>query len=327
MFYRDILGQAWKNTWRNKYLWFFGLFAALLGNGGEIGLIFRGLNADTGSGFLFRFKEFVSTGIFSKGIFANIAYLATEAPFSFFMLTAVLFVFLLLVLFMLWLIMVSQGALIHNAVRITTGKKHDFKDGLEMGIKKFWPVFSLNVLLKIVIFAVLAIISMPILTVLSKGSFSVSSFFFVVLYLIFIPFIVVISFIVRYIIAFVVIKGEKFWQAVNSGWSLFLKNWLVSLELAFILFAINLLVALILIVGVMILAVPFFFVMLVFTKISLYINIWFVILIGMILFLCIIVLTGAILATFQINAWIKLFIELVGKGGVSKIVRIFDKTK
>jgi len=181
MFYRDILGQAWKNTWRNKYLWFFGLFAALLGNGGEIGLIFRGLNADTGNGFLFRFKEFVSTGIFSKEIFANIAYLATEAPFSLFMVMAVLFIFLLLVLFMLWLIMVSQGALIHNAVRISTGKKHDFKDGLEMGIKKFWPVFFLNVSLKIIIFAVLALISVPIITALSKGLFSLSLNFSLIL--------------------------------------------------------------------------------------------------------------------------------------------------
>ncbi len=34
--YRDILGQSLKSAWHNKYLWFFGLFAALLGNAGEL---------------------------------------------------------------------------------------------------------------------------------------------------------------------------------------------------------------------------------------------------------------------------------------------------
>ena len=42
--YRDVLSQAWKNTWQNKYLWFFGLFAALLGGWGDLEIVFRGLN-------------------------------------------------------------------------------------------------------------------------------------------------------------------------------------------------------------------------------------------------------------------------------------------
>ena len=40
-FYRNILKQAWKITWRNKYLWWLGIFAALLGNGGEFEILFN----------------------------------------------------------------------------------------------------------------------------------------------------------------------------------------------------------------------------------------------------------------------------------------------
>jgi hypothetical protein len=37
--YRSILKRAWEISWKFKYLWFFGLFAALLGNGGEFEII------------------------------------------------------------------------------------------------------------------------------------------------------------------------------------------------------------------------------------------------------------------------------------------------
>jgi hypothetical protein len=36
--YRPILKTAWKVLWRAKYLWFFGFFAVLFGNTGELNL-------------------------------------------------------------------------------------------------------------------------------------------------------------------------------------------------------------------------------------------------------------------------------------------------
>ena len=43
--YRDIIKEAWYITWRRKFLWFFGLFAVLLGNGGEYEILIQNINA------------------------------------------------------------------------------------------------------------------------------------------------------------------------------------------------------------------------------------------------------------------------------------------
>jgi hypothetical protein len=45
--YRTILTNAWNVAWRTKWLWLFGFFAAFLGSGGNIDIIF---NIDAVSG-------------------------------------------------------------------------------------------------------------------------------------------------------------------------------------------------------------------------------------------------------------------------------------
>jgi len=45
----------------------------------------------------------------------------------------------------------------------------------------------------------------------------------------------------KYAIAYVVINKRQVSQAINQGWQLFKENWLVSLEMALILFFINIL--------------------------------------------------------------------------------------
>jgi len=52
---------------------------------------------------------------------------------------------------------------------------------------------------------------------------------------------------------------------------------------------------------------------------------WFILFSFLILFILIVVLVGSVLTTFQIASWTGLFIELINKGAVSKIVRVFEK--
>jgi hypothetical protein len=55
--YRSIFRQAWAITWQYKYLWFFGFFAALLGNGGEYEILSKGLRGDMSQGRPISFAE------------------------------------------------------------------------------------------------------------------------------------------------------------------------------------------------------------------------------------------------------------------------------
>src|SRR3989339_171008 len=113
MKYTNILKQSWDITWKNKYLWFFGLFAALLGNGGDLDIIVRGFDHDN-KFFMFGWQQFSQTGIFNKNIFANIALLSVKEPLTLFLSLGTLLIFTFMVGFLIWMIISSQIAIVSN---------------------------------------------------------------------------------------------------------------------------------------------------------------------------------------------------------------------
>lgn len=325
--YRAILSQAWKNTWRNKYLWYFGLFAALLGNGGELEIIFRGFSGDVFEGFVPSLVGIAETGIFSLGALANMGKLLVTDPFSFFVALTVLLLFAIISGFLVWMIIISQISLVYNSSRIITGKKHYFKEAINKGMKKFWPILSLNLLLKFIFYLSLVFISLPIISGISSSSLVFGNVVYAILFLFFMPIAVFLSFIIKYAVCYCVIKDSNFFTSLSSGWKLFKKNWLISIEMSFILLFINLLVGLVIIILFFVLAVPFLFILLVFSNFAMQINFWIISFAAFLLFLVVLAITGAALATFQIYSWTNLYIELVSKGGVAKIARLFEKKK
>ncbi|MFH0891363.1 MAG: hypothetical protein V1867_01120 [Candidatus Falkowbacteria bacterium] len=317
--YRDILSQAWKNTWRHKYLWFFGLFAALLGGWGDLEIVFRGTNGDQGLPYGFQ----LLSAIFLNGnIFHNISQISSNSYLSLFMSLLVLLIILALSLFLFWLTIISQSALVNNTTRIITGKKHDFASGLHSGINKFWPVAGLNLLLKIIIYGIFSLFG---LYLLNGAEDMLSAAYQIAAFMVFIPLAVILSFITKYAICYIVIKNEKFLDSLRLSWRLFLKNWLVSLEMAFMLFFITFLFALGLLLLFLILSIPFLFVVIVLSRFALIFNLWLIVAAGLILLLFVIIASGAILAAFQISAWTGLFLDLISRGGESKIMRLFGK--
>ena len=93
--------------------------------------------------------------------------------------------------------------------------------------------------------------------------------------------------------------------------------------MAFILFFFNFLVGLCLVVVFLILAVPFLFLALLLIKSGMFFNFGLLLAISILVYLAIIAVVGSALATFQISSWTGLFIKLVGRGGTSKLVRMF----
>ncbi|MEA3464334.1 MAG: hypothetical protein U9R14_04680 [Patescibacteria group bacterium] len=324
--YSNILKQGLKITWQNKYLWFFGLFAALFGNGGEYEILARGLSGN--ANFFPGWQRFVETGVFSSQTLNNIKQIIHEDPLSLAMILAVGLVIFILFGFLVWLVIVSQAALVNNSANIITEKKSGklgIQNGVAVGIKNFWPVFGLNIVIKLFIYLLFILLSLPFVLSLAQNSMAAIDLFYVIAFIIFIPLAIALSFIIKYAIAYVVIRGSGFCAAIRDGWRLFAGNWLVSVEMAFILFFINLLVGLALVLTVLILAVPFLFLGLIFYYIFSATGFWVVAILALIIFLAITVLTGAALSTFQIASWTGLFIELINKGGTSRIARMFKK--
>jgi hypothetical protein len=322
--YRNVLSSAWKNTWRHKYLWFFGLFAALIGNSGELEVFFRSFNDRMEGGFLVWLKEISATGIFSLEALKNIGRLVVEDTGTMFLLIFTLVLVLILSGFLIWLVVASQIAIVNNTAHEKLGKKHNVQIGISAATKRFWPVLGLNFIVKVFAYVLFGVLTLPIAMSLVKGGLIGYGFLFVVLYVVFVPLILFFSFIVKYAIAYAVIKEESFLESIKSAWKLFMKNCLISIEMTFLLFFINLFTAFALILVFLIISVPFLFIA-IFSNILAYINFLFIFIGAIILFIIITAFVGSILATFQISAWTYLFIELETKGGVSKLKRLFSK--
>lgn len=318
--YRHILGRAWHNTWHSKYLWFFGLFVMLLGNGGEYEVIVRAMRGEADINFFAGFKGLMTNPLFSLEGISNMGHRFITEPFSALLSLLVLLLVLAIICFLVWMAIISQAAIVNNTALSIGQKKHDLGKGIAAGLKYFWPVLSFNFLIKLVIFAGLFIVTWPLLMVVGKASFLLNGILFIVL----IPLAMSVAFILKYAIAYTVIRKYNFSKALKSGWLLFKNNWLVTLEMGFILFFITIFIGLLMFLVFLVLSTPFILFLLLFKQLVFASAFWTLLFFALIMLLLMVMFAGMLLATFQTSAWTVLFVELESKGGVSKIVRFFN---
>lgn len=317
--YRSILKKALKTSWRYKYLWFFGLFATLINPGGEYQILNKTIKDGLYGHFSDTLQMLASTGIFSLKAMSNMFGLMKANPISALMSVIAIILILCVVGFLIWLAISSQGAIVAKVQKIEEGKteeKADFRADLQKGAHSFWPILGFNVFLTIAIDAAFLFVSLPVLLMITNTvAFSI---IYVILFIIFIPISISLSLIAKYAIGFSVIKKNNFIDSIKKSWNLFVKNWIISLEMAIALFSINVLASFAVLLIILIFPMPLFFVCLALGKITIA---WIVVLF-VIIFM---VLSGSFLTTFQISAWTDLFLKLNKGVGVSKIERIFKK--
>ncbi len=301
-FYRDTLKQAWKLTSRNPWLWFFGLFAALSANGDEYDTFFNNLsfvrriqlNLDAYRGALFNGE----IGDF----FRNFSRAFGQDALA---IGLVLLVALIIGLLVIWLITVSQAALIKSASQNRDNQPIGWVDVIHAGTKVFWKVLGLNVIAKAIIYVPLAGLGLPLVLLYLQNEVTAWSVIMTLVgFLILVPASIVVSFITKYATAYIVIQGAPVKKAIPEGWRLFVKNWLITIELALLLFIINFIVG--------------FIAVSLMTTLGLTATTT-----GLSVFTIVIISLGSILAVFQFSAWTFLFRDLIEDRGVSKLVRIF----
>ncbi len=325
--YRAILKQAWRISWKNRFLWFFGFFASIISFTAEFKVIAQAFNQESGIKSLNNLQMFLSTGVFSKDAWANILGLFKTDPKSIIFLLVVLLIVLGLIAFFAWLSTSSQVGIIDAINRIIKGKKEklNIKIGLKKGTKKFWPVFFMNLLISIIINVIYLLISFLLILVIIKNQ-SLSTVLYGVIFLVFIPISLFLSFMIKYAIAYIVIENKPFFQAIKHGWRLFVQNWLISIEMTIVLFFINiiaiLLISIISFIGFFLLFGLALSSMLILSSGFLF---WLILALGALFLLIVMILGGALLNTFQIASWTDLFIQLRNKGGESKLERMFQE--
>ena len=311
--YRQILKKAWYITRKFKYLWPLGIFAAFLGNGSEYQVLFKQISSVSNQpDTITLWKENLNSFLPNLDLSTGNVLLAV--------LTLV--IGLIILAFFVWLIISSLGGLIKGVAGANSDESMTFVGLLKVGSRKFWPLLGLNIVAKAIVYGMLILILTPLMiATFAQGNSTTNLLIIILTFLIFIPLTIIVSLAIKYGSAFVVLNNERFWPSFKNGWRLFATNWLVSLEMALILFVINILVGLAFILLSLILFSPFFFFGVIYTiqAPSLFTVLMYI---SLTLLLIASIIIGALLACFQIGSWTLLYLRLTGgPKAYSKIVR------
>jgi len=322
-FYRQLLKKSYLILKRYKFLWFFGIFAAIMGNGREIQMLSRA--SEIVPNLPTRVSEWgvffsANTPVDLIKLFWEFITLKPSVAIPF------VIVLLLVLVFVIWLMMVSQIALVSATDKINASKAVDFSTVFAATHGKVWEVFGLNIFTRLILYTAFILLLLPFsgLLMISNGNMIAIFSITLLAFLVFVPLAIIMNFVLKYGIIYAVIDDEKLWPAFINAWKLFWKEWLVSIEFALIMFVLNILVVIGLFVVLFFLAVPFLAlgVMLLTTKLVVLANL--AIIVAMILFLGLIVLVSAGFAVFQYSGWTLLFFELKKGKAYPKLLRMIS---
>ncbi|MDD4290576.1 MAG: hypothetical protein PHH83_04915 [Patescibacteria group bacterium] len=309
--YRVVLKKAWNITKKNPVLWIFGFFAVFLWTGGELQMF---LDTITTVGDI----KNLSGDFFIK--------LTTLLTFFSGPLTAQIFllkvlIFILVVVFslvFLWIVIVSEIAIIKSTIELDDKVKPKFSKFIKDANKSLFTVLGLHIISKILINILIIGISLPLLIFIVRSSISYRLPIAIVVWVIFLPIAIIISFIFKYAINFVVLRGEKLWKSIGSAWILFKTNWIISIEMAIWILFINTAVGLLVLLITRMMIGPFD--ILTIYLLSGGISEFFFIKVLPLFLLYILV--GSIISVFQISSWTLVFDKITTAKRYSKLVRL-----
>lgn len=322
-FYRHILKDAWTITRTNKRLWLFGFFASFLGVGGVYELVVQGtgklgLSQDFGSYLVL--SALVPTG-------PEIAAVASElGAYNAVFLAVVGLAALGLFAVAVWVVLSSQGGLLLGIRDADKGRRARFSELFGAGSEVSHRLLAVNAVARFAIAASFYLILSLMLLLLAKATL-LASLLYLAAFLVLMPFTLIVGFITIYAAAYVVIDRMHVLAAIETAVALFRKYWLISLETALILFAVNIAVSLGIGVAFSLIAFVLLPVVVGVGLSGADLGLWVVLGLALLAGLAVLVVVGAVLQTFQYATWTLLFMRLHthGKTAVAKIVRLLGR--
>jgi hypothetical protein len=248
-FYRRLLLDAWKITWRRKGLWLFGIFAAAASTGGVMEVAFRsfrhiergrnlyeGLAAGTVAGLdifgqYLRQLRFMETGRVSA------------------ILTVITILGLALLIAAVW----SRAALIIGA---GAEKELPVKEVARQAAPHFWNVLAVTLTAKVASLLTIILTTLPLILYVTRATTG-NAILYTISFLVFFPLTIIISIVSVLAVIDIIKRKERFTKAIEQALRLFGRHWLVTLELGIILFAAVMLAGMAVVAALVVLAIPY----------------------------------------------------------------------
>lgn len=234
--------------------------------------------------------------------------------------------FLGLGIILLFVAVVSQGALIHASAQWAKKKSLPcIEKSWRSGVDNFWPLLLVNLFKKAVLCLLTCFVGWAAVNALIGEVSGLDTALFLVLFIFATLVGMVMSFLVVYVAGYVVLEKYPLSWAVGSAWRLFLKHWVVSIEVGVIVLVLNVVVGLLALLGFFVFFLP--------TLITWFIAIlasnsalWTIgLIVGALLFVLFIIFLGSVFTVFTISIWTHLFMKMHKVGVVSRILLAFKK--
>lgn len=234
---RTILGQALAVVMRRKYLLFIGFFAGLSSYSGEVNFLFRKSNSVAAlQGLLDGIRTAIRGGDVARFWNAlKTLWIHNVAPMS-----GYIFVIAVIAALIIWLIVVSQAAIVRIIGRERQGKPTGIMDGVYAGTEKFWTLLQVNIVALLVgwgAWVLLAGVPAAAYLISGHGAWSMIAHFGSILSSLVTA---ILLFLLQYATAAVVLGDLQFIPSIVASWKMFRRNVLASLEMAIVLFTITL---------------------------------------------------------------------------------------
>jgi len=131
--YSQILKQAFKVAWQNPGLWFFGFFVALVGGAGDLDFLLGDYNFSGESLLMAFFKGLLEGGLLSLNTLKGLADLLFSNPLLLFLAILISLLVIGFSILLLWIVIVSQAALIFQTVNIVKNRPVSWRQGFSAG--------------------------------------------------------------------------------------------------------------------------------------------------------------------------------------------------
>lgn len=307
--YRHILKDALHITWKYKLLWALGFLAAFWGNVGA----YHSVNSAL---------EYVGPSLSARIPAESLSSIPLELFTTGSLVLIVFLIFILLALAVLFTVIVisARGGLIYTIVENKQGQRPGLTKSLHKGVSVFWPLLGIGILARL---------DLPLYFWLFNSLAASDTSAGVVLFILAFVAVTIISLVLSllgvYASALVILEQVSFTQAIREAIQLFREHWLVSLEMALILYLVSIVVGLGVLISLFILAVPFLLLGLIAALTGSSVVLWIVLIPAILVYIAFLVLAGSAFVTFQYSAWILLYLRLYGQGAVAKVVRVTSR--
>ncbi len=310
--YRQTLAHAWDVVWHNKSLWVLGLFSVLLGQFGFSDIFGKIWSmADAGMMGEWDFLLPVIKLNWSGDIWSTLGIVLLSI------------ICVSIVVFLVFLAVTSQGALIAYAADWFKTKKHQkLSKPWSRGLKNFWSIFFINALRKILLVLSLAAFGLTLNYFIFSQNLS-QGFVFALSLTVILFVSLFISIISIYALCALVVDGKGLKAAIAKACDIFSRHTLVSLEVGILLMLLNFLLVIAIAIAAFFAFLPAILIWLAagFTNTLILAAVGFSL--GVFLWLALIVLIAGFFNAYTTSAWVFLFMKMHKEGIPSRIVHFF----